>query len=406
MVRYVPVPVHRLALGKPLPIDVRTPDGRLLLRCGQTLQSEQHRDMLAAHQASMTDTDAQAWERSLQRSLRAMQFDGIDMAVIARAPMPSEILETDYLEGRRLDGGWLDLQEILRGLLYQGAEAISPLQRLADIEKKALALLQKDPDECLFVLFQALPDLNLGYCATHALLSGAVSALTAEKLALPSIDPALLLRAALVMNIAMARPQDNLARQHKAPNQMQRDIIAAHAPNSADILRSVGVEDEKLLAIVRWHGTTDSVALGHDAMTELRVLNLADVLIAKMAPRASRAAMSPLSATKSLVLESTPDTVRLRQAMAAALGFYPPGSYVQLVNGETAVVIKRGARATTPHVASIKKSSGMPMSMYVYHDTADAQTPQYAVRAPQNSSSVNISISPEKVRRLRQQHGV
>ncbi len=406
MLRYLPVPLSRLRIGQSLPVDMWTPDGRLLLRRGQILQSEQHRETLAAHRACMTEADANAWDRSLQRSLRAMRFDGLDLAVIARAPMPSEILETDYLEGRRLDGGWLDLQEILRGLLYQGAQAINPLQRLVDIEKKALTMLHSDPDECLFALFQALPDLNLGYCATHALLCGSVSALTAGKLALPGIDPALLLRAAMVMNIGMARPQDNLARQQQPPNAMQRDIIATHAPTSVDILRSVGMQDDKLLTIVRWHSAPDTATLTVDEMTELRLLNLADGLIAKMAPRASRAAMLPLSAAKSLMLASTPDTALLRQAMAAALGFYPPGTYVHLVNGEAAVVVKRGVRATTPHVASIMNASGMPLSKYVYHDTADTYTPQYAVRTPLASSAVNINVSAEKIRRLRQQQQI
>ena len=130
MLTYLPAPLTRVQLGRVLPVDLWTPDGRLLLRRGQALQSEAHREMLATHQACMTETDALAWKKSLERDMRAMRQAGVAMAVIAQAPMPAEILDTDYLESRDVDGGWLDLQEILRSLLYQGAQAAKPLHRL------------------------------------------------------------------------------------------------------------------------------------------------------------------------------------------------------------------------------------------------------------------------------------
>ena len=80
---YVPVPLSRVQLGKPLPVDVWTPDGRLLLRRGQVLQSGAHRDMLATHHASMTESDAHAWQKSLERSMRQMRASGLDMGAIA-----------------------------------------------------------------------------------------------------------------------------------------------------------------------------------------------------------------------------------------------------------------------------------------------------------------------------------
>jgi hypothetical protein len=302
-----------------------------------------------------------------------------------------------------VEGGWLDLQDILRGLLYQGEAAASPLARLEGIESRALSLLDQNADECLFVLFQALPDLGLGYCATHALLSGVVSALTADKLTLPDGDRNLLLRSALVMNIGMARPQDHLARQLKAPSPAQRDIITNHPPTSADILRGFGVQDPELLGLVQWHHIPDA-ALGPVQQHQgLQLLHLADTLVAKMAPRLSRPAMSALGAAKSLVLEATAQTHSQRVAMASVLGFYPPGTYVQLANGETAVVVARGDRATTPHVASLINAKGMPLSSYLYHDTRQAD---HSVRAPLPASQVNVRVNLEKIQRLRLQHEV
>ncbi|MDD2923935.1 hypothetical protein [Rhodoferax sp.] len=402
MLTYLPIPLHLVRNGQVLPVDAWTPDGRLLLRRGQRLASEALREMLSAHHASMTETDAQAWQRSRERHLLALRLAGKPLAEIAHMPMPDVILDTDYLEGHQVDGGWLDLQDILRSLLYQGAQATLPLPRIEGLVQKALSLLRQDPDEGLFVLFQALPDLNMGYCATHALLCGVISTLAAERLAQAEDSAPMLLRSALVMNIGMAQPQDNLARQRTPPNPMQRQIIATHPPTSADILRGFGMQDEALLALVHWHHAPHAAALPATQQTGLHLLSLADSLVAKMAPRVSRPAMTPLGAAKSLVLSSCADTSTLRPAMAAVLGFYPPGSYVELANAETAVVIKRGARATTPHVASIMSASGMPLSKYIYRDTRDAR---WAVKKPLERS-VNIHVNLDKIRHLRQQHGV
>ena len=403
MTGYVPVPTERLQLGRVLPVDMRAPDGRLLLRRGQALESEAQREMLMTHHACMTETDAQAWDKAMQRQMRAMVARGADMRAVVQAPMPAAILDTDYLADRPVDGGWLDVQEILRGLLYQGANAAAAVPRLEGIEEAVNRLLNHDPDEGLFVLFQGLPDLGLGYCATHALLSGVVGSLTVNKLGLPKAQADLLLRSALVMNIGMARPQDNLARQRKPPDAFQRAMINKHAPDSADILQGFGASDAQWLTMVRHHHDVDPSEVQDTEPAPLQLLNLADVLVAKMAPRISRAALPALQAVRALVQDATAQNASQRAAMASVLGFYPPGTYVTLTNGESAVVIARGERANTPHVASLVNDKGMAMSAYLYRDTAHAD---YAVRAPLLASQVHIRVSLEKVRRLRQVHGV
>ena len=161
--KYFPIPVALLEIGKPLPVDVWSSTGNLLLRKGQPVVSEQHREKLHAHNASSTLADAMAWQRSYERMVHAMLRGGVEMQEISRASMPSEIRETDYVVGESVSGGWLDLQEVLRGILYQGGLAINPLRRLAGIEKKATELLKTDPDDSLFCLFQALADDSLGY---------------------------------------------------------------------------------------------------------------------------------------------------------------------------------------------------------------------------------------------------
>ena len=396
--KYVPIPTAMLELGRPLPVDVWAPDGRLLLRKGQPILSEQHREMLSAHRASLTESDARAWEKSYERMIRAMLSDGADVETIARARLPAQIAETDYIVGQRVLGGWLDLQEILRGLLYQGEAAIDPLARLEGIEKKTLELQQSDPDHGLFILFQALAETSLGYCATHALLSAVVCELTAEKLDLSEPARQVLLRAALVMNIGMARAQDSLSRQGSTLNEGQRALIREHPQRSVAILQGFGVLDEDLLDLVRWHHEPDeSHGLARNIECR-RILRVADGFVAKMAARKTRLAMSPLGAVKSIFLGSVEASAAPGAAMAAVLGFYPPGTYVQLVNGEKAVTVARGVRANNPQVVSIVNPAGMPLSKYIYRDTSD---PQFAVRAPIDAEKIKVKVSADKVRKAR-----
>lgn len=394
--KYIPITVELLALNQTIPVDVWAPDGRLLLKRGQSIASNDDKDLLRVHHASTTEADARAWQRSHERIIRQMLREGASVEAIGASRLPAVIEEIDYVVGKEVQGGWLDLQELLRGMLYQGEATLNALERLEGIEKRALELLASDPDECLFTLFQALPDLSLGYCATHALLTAVVCELTAEKLEMPRLSRQVLFRSALIMNIGMARDQDALASQSTPPNDAQRQLIKEHPERSLAILRAFGLLDEDQLDIVRWHHAPPAAPSLVKHSLSQRILCTADSFVAKMAPRKTRQAISPLGAAKALFLNAADDAKRLGSAMTTAIGFYPPGTYVELVNGETAVAMARGLRANTPQVLTIIKADGMPLSKYIARDTGD---PDFAIRAPVNAEKIKVKVSLEKVSR-------
>jgi HD-GYP domain-containing protein (c-di-GMP phosphodiesterase class II) len=397
--KYVPIPIAMLEVGKPLPVDILSASGQLLLRKGQPIVSEQHRDKLHAFDASATPADAMAWQRAYERTVHTLIRDGVDVQEIARIRMPSEIRESDFVVGQQLNGGWLDLQEVLRGILYQGGLAINPLQRLLGIEKKALSLLQADADDSLFCLLQALADDSLGYCATHALLCAVICYLTAEKLKLDTLQKHALFSAALTMNIGMAREQDSMSRQSGALTDWQRKLVAEHPQKSVEILQSFGVDDADHLDIVRWHHDALSAQGLTRNVPSRRLLCLADGFVARMAARKTRSALSAVKAVRSMVLGAEGETIGVGSAVAQAVGFYPPGSYVLLPNGETAVVIKRGVRANTPWVVSILDKDAMPINRYVCRDTSQ---PDLSIAEAVNSEKVRVAVSTDKARSARE----
>lgn len=398
MMKYVPIPIAMLEVGKPLPVDVWSAAGQLLLRKGQPVVSEDHRNKLYAHNASSTPSDAKAWQRSYERMVHAMLRDGVDVQVIARVPMPSEIRESDYVQGQLVNGGWLDLQEMLRGILYHGGLAINPLSRLAGIRDKALALLQQGPDDSLFCLFQALADDTLGYSATHALLCAVVCELTAQKLSMDAAMRLSLVNATLTMNIGMARDQDSLARQRGAPTDWQRTLINDHPRLGADILSGFGVDDPDWLDIVRHHHDPLAADALPNTLLARRIIQLADSFVAKTAARKTRCAQAPVNAVKSMVLAAKEGGLGIASAMAQAVGFYPPGSYVALLNEETAVAVQRGERANTPWVISILDKDGLPLSRYSAKDTRKVH---YSIQRPVGFESIRVAVSLDKVRRVR-----
>ena len=398
--KYVPIPIAMLPVGKPLPVNVWNAEGVLLLRKGQPIVSEQHRDKLYDHNASTTESEAQAWQRSYERMVHTLLMEGVEVETIARLPMPSAIRERDYMVGEQLNGGWLDLQEVLRGILYQGGLALNPLSRLAALENKARVLLKNDPDDSLFCLFQALADSSLGYCATHALLCACICELAAQKLGLNDQQRQSLMSGALTMNIGMAREQDVLARQTHAPTPEQRQLIKEHPELSVRILSGLGIEDTEELDLVRWHHQPDSPEGMPHNLQARRLLSMTDIFVAKMAARRTREALSPLESAKSIYLQTEKGvTAAVGAALTTVIGFYPPGTYVRLVSGETAVAVQRGQRANTPWVTIVVDKNGMPTLNYHCLDTSD---PAHAIAAPMLFRSGKVSVNVERVRRARE----
>lgn len=395
--KYLPIPIALLEVGKPLPVDVWSDTGTLLLRRGQPIVSEQHRDKLYAFKACTSLSDGLAWQRAYERMVYEMMRNGADLREVAKASMPAEILESDYA-GEQPNGGWLDLQGALRGILYQGGLAINPQSRIKGMEEKVLALLQKDAEGSLFALFQALTDNRLGYCATHALLCAVVCELTAAKLGMPGHQRKPLIAAALSMNIGMAREQDGMARQTTPINDWQRALVAEHAARSEEILRAYGVVDPLQLDLVRWHHLPEAPQGLPGNLTSRQLLHLADVFVARVAARGSRSALSPVSAVKTMVFGGSGD-LGMGSAMAQAVGFYPPGSYVKLVNGEIAVAVQRGERANTPWVISIVGNDAMPLNRYHCKSTAE---PRDAIAAAVDFEKIKVEVSADKVHKARE----
>jgi HD-GYP domain-containing protein (c-di-GMP phosphodiesterase class II) len=396
---YVPIPIDLLQIGKPMPVTLWSSKGQMLLRAGNVILDANHRHKLHGFDAAAVDRDALAWQRAYERQVNNKMREGASLEEVNKIPMPSAILPRDYVLSEQLTGGWMDLQEFVRGILYQGGLAMNPMARLDKIELRMLALLNKDPDEGFYSLFQALYDTSMGYSATNAMLCACIVELTARRLDMDKLVRQSLMNAAIMMNIGMAREQDSLVRQVTPLTAEQRTVIKEHPAKGEEILKKFQADDKFCLDIVRWHHEPESPEALPETKVARQILHMADAFVAMTAGRRSRSSKSPLNAARSSFMGQEGETAALSAAMGAVVGAFPPGTYVKLGTGEIALVVKRGLRGNTPFVIPIMDKSGYQIFTYTVKATTEA--PNNVVGSV-GFEEVKVPINDEKVKRARE----
>lgn len=395
--RYLPLSMGVFRVDRPLPVDVWSGQGLLLLARGHRVSSPEQLRHLVAHRPMVKQSDYQ--------KLHALGLAGQllrpgvnptavapSVAVRAAAGARSEWMDPALawpLLHARLVNCWHDPQP----------KASTPAfrERLLELAGRLGELADDHPDDSLFMLLQMLVDPALGYSATHAWLVALICHLTAPEAGVPVAERQSLCAAALTMNVGMSRLHDALARQKSALSPVQRAEIRTHPQVGAQCLTEWGVTDPLWLQLVREHHESPD-GLGYPSGstrlgTAQRLLHLADLYVARISPRANRSGLSPLTAVRNLYLEN-PSDHHLPELLARHLGLYPPGSYVRLCSGETAVVVRRGRRVNEPVVLAIVNAQGWPIAVPA---TRDTRQPAHAVHASVLAEEVRVRLDPVKI---------
>lgn len=348
---------NAIRLGHPLPFPLRGANGVLLAQKGYVIPSREDLDVLLARGMQLcVDTDEagdnQGLYLSQQRGLRSL-------------PVPEGVLD---------DGppDWLELQ-VRATQLLRAPQIAGFAQRFEHLHAELARHVRRTPDAALLALIHLSFDETRMYSATHALLVSAACIVTArDVLRWPEDDIARLGRAALSMNVGMTELQDTLAQQTTPLRTDQIEQIDSHSSRSEALLRDAGVDDPVWLEAVQSHHHRKPGRLVDKSLAQqmARLIQRADLFAARIAPRASRA---PLPATAAMQASYFDEEHRMDEAGAAlikGLGIYAPGSFVRLASNEVAVVVRRGATATTPRVAVVLNRQGLPAGEAMQRDTA------------------------------------
>jgi HD-GYP domain-containing protein (c-di-GMP phosphodiesterase class II) len=396
-VKLVPINPKDLPLDRALPFPLRDASGRLLLGAGSTVSGERQRQELLLQPLFAEEHHCAEWRRRLNEAMdqRLRQGAALKDVVNARPQdPPREAAPRSVTTG----DAWFELRSRLDAVLRDVRPGGDWRERLADLHRRGRALVMRRTDESLYHLVYEAVHFSERYSAHHAWMTMVLAEQAAALLGWPQPQIDSLGRAALTMNIAMLRLQDQLAIAPLPPSEDQRREIASHAQRGAALLAAAGLEDPVALESVRLHhdaGAEDLPLQSQPPAVQVaRLLRRADIFGAKISRRVSRPAMSPLAAAGEAFLgpDGLPDEVG--SALLRAVGLYPTGSFVELANGEIGVVVARGRRANLPLVAALVSASGAVYGEPVPRDTLDRR---HAVKAAVPPDRVKVRFQHDKV---------
>jgi HD-GYP domain-containing protein (c-di-GMP phosphodiesterase class II) len=231
---------------------------------------------------------------------------------------------------------------------------------LSEVADVLMALVDRYPDKVLFQILRHDQTRLQAYGVSHSLHAAAVCCLTGKRLGWSTDDRRMLASAALSMNLSMIELQGRLAVQGARPTPQQRAAIDTHPRRSVEMLEAAGVRDPLWLAAVEQHHERvdgSGYPCGRTEVAELaQALQYVDIFTAKLAARSSRSPLPPDQAAREIFTASAghPQVA----ALVKEFGIYPPGCFVRLASGETAIVIQRGASVKTPIVACLTRPNG------------------------------------------------
>ena len=373
---WVPLATLRphLVVGAPLPMAVLDAAGRLLLGKGTLLGSERQLDALMERGGCVDAEDAAA----------------LLQAVAERKPAAAATRAQTLFDAWELRIWSLDA--LLRALAAHSTHP-GPIGAFLD---ELLVLVERDIDVALYMCMRQDDRRFAVYPVTHSLHTAVLAMLAARQLGWPASRVRSVGQAALTMNAAMLELQGQMCEQPHAPTTRQIEQIRAHPQAGVGLLRQCGVTDPEWLAAVEEHheapdgsGYPAGIADPGEAAVLLRCC---DVFMAKISPRAHRAAMVPQQAARQL-FEQMPGSP-LPSALIRAIGVYPPGSLVQLQSGEIGVVTRRAVPGRALQVATLSDARGRPE---VDTRQRDGSQGSYAPRGPVTDATRFPRVLPERV---------
>ena len=297
---------------------------------------------------------------------------------------------------------WSDLEAGLGVILGSPSTVQEFEQRVWQYDRWMQALLQRDTDVGLYLLFQLASNSAVGYSASHSLVCAVLCHLIAKELGLAQNERDSLVHAALTMNVGMTALQDELAGQVDKPSPAQYDAIRAHPVKGGMMLANIGIVDEQWLDIVTGHHDEATDAGGlmqvESPVRLARIVRIVDRYAAMISPRKTRAGRSATESMRSVIGESggdQGDAVGL--ALVRAVGLCPPGTYVRMDNDEIAVVMRRSAKPNHPHVAIVLNATGDAAGQPRLHRTAHGAP---LIRSSLASSSVRVRLNHHLILQL------
>ena len=355
----------QVVAGEVIPWDVRTVSGELLLARGQLVRDIHMADALQSRGAFVDITPPG------QPGIEDVYDD-----------------QDDSLPNR-----WISLEARLGGLLRAPEDPLF-LPRLRHTMASVVSTAQEHSNELVYLILRHDHSRLQNYGVAHALHCASLCALLAHRMGWSGSRCVSLVGAALTMNISIIDLQGRLAGGSEPPSAAEREQIDEHPLASARTLRAAGLVDAEWLQSVEQHHEVNG-GTGYprkvDGPSDMsQLLRLVDIFTAKHSPRTGRGPLPAHQAARELFLQSRNDP--FANILIKELGIYPPGCFVLLASGETAVVTHVGETARTPQVAVVINKAGEALMQPLRRNTA---LPLHAIVKTVPDRLVRVSVSAD-----------
>jgi HD-GYP domain-containing protein (c-di-GMP phosphodiesterase class II) len=365
--------------GIALPFDILDVDGRLLMRQGAVIPNpEQVQRLIQVGRISDTSELAEA---STSAGIETPNSGAAQSAGIAERLSGFEILDEVRVQLQAL-------------LLPQPAEhAFS--ESLLELSRRVQSACEADGDGALASLSvsRAMP-----YSIRQSCNVAVITELLCRQLEWPPERSLSAVAAGLTMNVSILALQDTLY-SHQGPlDPTQRAAIDAHPSTAVDALQRAGVSDaDWLSAVAQHHEAFDGSGYparlrGGDIMLGPRILAVADRYCALISERGYRDGTPADVALRKILIAYGPSLdTQLAARLVREVGIYPPGTAVELNNGEIGIVVQRTADARQPIVRAVLNAQGSTLRDFPKRLTSKLP---FAVKAAVNRARLGAGFDP------------
>lgn len=367
---------EQVALGDSVPCDIFNAEGKLLLRRGFRIENDHQLERLLAEGHYDPAAAGPGGFRSR----------GGERQVHDQAHPPGHPPRTRVSIVARLNEVTARLDPLLSGPPSAGFDA-AVLALAADVRE--CSALDSDA-----ALAQIMLSHSLRYSIRHQVNAAVLASILFARLHHDEGSVLSAVAAALTMNVSIVPLQDRLVTQEESLHDDQRAAMRRHPADSAQALRERGVADPLWLRVVEQHheardGSGYPAGLGTDAICrEAQVVSLADRYCALVSARRYRPAVAPRRAIKELHERAGKAIdAPLISTLIATTGIFPPGAYVRLQNGETAIVVRRLLDPKHPVVFALHQDN-----------TAPYDPPRKRLTASMRDYEIIGDVHPDKVR--------
>lgn len=287
------------------------------------------------------------------------------IAPVSFAPLSLHTNADEEAPYQDLLGMWSDLEAAL-GLLLSRPSLVQQLPaKVQQLDAWLQELIAHDSDSALYLMFQLAGTSTVGYSASHALVCATLCHILALEFQLTQPERNALVCAAFTMNIGMTALQDQLALQRERPSVAQQEAIRMHPAEGRRMLHELGIQNALWLDVVGLHHINTAVQA--PLMQQLpaerlaRILATCDRYAAMISPRRNRTGRSVAESVQAVTGPQSKLYEQAGDALIRCVGLFPPGVYVALSTGETAVVLRRTADIGQPLVATLLDTRKVPL---------------------------------------------